>query len=484
MSDFRKSIIQGILWSVFGTTSSLLIVLLTNIWLARLLSPKEFGQIGIIMFFITLANVFTESGLGGALIRKKEATKTDYSTVFVANLIFSILCYAIILLTAKTIANYYDDILIDNLLIVSGLVLIINAFQLPQNAKLVSEMRFKPRAIYRFVAVVLSSIIGIYFAYRGIGVWALVLIQLMSAVLNTLFLWFFEGYFMSLSFSRTSFKELYGFGINTTLTSILITGFDNIYQLVLAKYFSVSQTGFFYQAKKLQDVPGGVINMIAHSVIFSSLTKLQDDKLAFTKAYNKIMLYFIATLGLISACIYCYAEPLISIFYGREWIGMVFYMQLLTIASFFLLQELINQVIFKVFNKTRQILYLEYAKKTIQAISVAIGIYYRSMEILIWGFVFTNIIGYFTNYYFSRKVTNSVSVYELFTVLKVITIAVFSSYIILEFITLGDLSSLRSLVTIPILIIIYFLGLYLFNVLNIKNEIVMVWNIYKKEHRY
>lgn len=471
MSKLKKTIIKGTIWSVMGQMASLLISLATNIWLARLLSPEEFGQVGIIMFFIVIANVLTESGLGGALIRKKEATKTDYSTVFVTNLVFSVLCYLILVISSGGIANFYDDSLIKNLLIVAGLVLIINAFQLTQNARLISEMKFKEKSIYRFIAILLSSSIGVYLAYNGFGVWSLVLIQLMTATFNTVLLWIFEGFFMKFYFSKSSFKELYSFGINTTLASLLNTGFDNIYQLVLGKYFSVSQTGYFYQAKKLQDVPGGVVNMVAQSVVFSSLAKLQDDKLAFTRAYNKITLYFIVMLGFISSFIYVYAEQIILLLYGSEWTGAIFYMKLLTIGSFFYIQEQINRVIFKVFNQTRKILYLEYLKKTIQVISIIIGIVLLDLQVLIIGFVVTNIIGYLINFYYSRKIIGEVNFYELKILLKISSLSVISVLIVFLSGSLLHLEGYYFLLTSPLLIFLYVIGLYVMKITNIKTEV-------------
>ena len=271
MPEFKNKVLKGTIWSVFGRLSTLIIVLITNIWLARILSPEEFGQVGIIMFFIVIANTFSESGLGGALLRKKEATLKDYSTVFVTNLILSIICFILIILFAENIANYYGDPLLKNLLIFSALILIINAFQITQNAKLMSDMMFKEYSIYVFISVFFASITGIYCAYQGLGVWALIIIQLLTASINTILLWIFEGAFLRIHFSKSSFKELYAFGINTTLASLLNKGFDNIYQLVLAKYFSLAQTGYFYQAKKLQDVPTGLITMLSQGVIFSSL---------------------------------------------------------------------------------------------------------------------------------------------------------------------------------------------------------------------
>lgn len=479
MSKLKRAIIKGTIWTVIGQVVTLLIVLATNVWLARLLSPKEFGQVGVIMFFIALANVLTESGLEGALVRKENANNADYSTVFVSNLVFSVLCYIILALSSNLIASFYNDKLIKDLLLVSGLILFINAFQITQNAKLTSDMKFKEKSIYRLTAVLISSSIGIYLAYLGLGVWALVLIQLMTASIYTILLWVFEGFFMRLYFSKSSFKELYSFGMNTTLASLLNSGFDNIYQLILGKYFSMAQTGYFYQGKKLQDVSGSVINMVSQTVIFSSLAKLQDDKLAFTRAYNKVTLYFLIMLGFISSSIYIYAEQIILLLYGKEWMGAVFYIQLLTIASFFYIQENINRVIFKVFNQTRKILHLEFVKKAIQMISIVIGVIYLDLQVLIIGFVITNIFGYLINFYYSRKIIGGNNYYELKTLFKVVVTSVLSVLIVLIIIITFKLKSYMVFLTIPVLLLLYLVTLSLIKVVNLKNELSSIFNLHK-----
>ncbi|MFV0598196.1 MAG: lipopolysaccharide biosynthesis protein [Bacteroidales bacterium] len=465
MSSLKKNIITGTIWSVGGQLAYLLILLGTNIWMARILSPNEFGQIGIIMFFITIANVFTESGLGGALVRKKDALPSDYSTVFVFNLVISLLCFLLLYLSSSYIADFYNDSTLKSLLIVSGFILIINAFQIVQNAKIVSEMKFKRKSIIRLVSAILGSIVGITCAYQGLGVWSLVYMQLISAASLTLIYWITEGLFFSFLFSKKSFLELYRFGVNTTLASLLNTAFDNIYQLILGRYFSVNQVGLYYQAKKLQDVPGGIINMVSQSVIFSGLAKLQEDKESFIKAYNKITLVFLVILGFISCFIYIYSEQIILILYVNKWLGAVFYMQLLTIASFFYYQEKINRIIFKVFNKTNQILYLEFLKKGIQCLTILIGIYFLDINILIIGFIVTSIIGYYINYYYSRKILGVNNRYEIITFLKIILVSFVCIFIV--YIINNQFSGVYiKLSTLPFLIILYWGGLYILKIFN------------------
>lgn len=474
----KKSLIKGSLWSIIGQMISLLIVFITNIILARVLSPHEFGQIGIVMFFLTLMSVVSESGLGGALVRKKNATTLDYSTVFVTNLVFSIILYITIVLVSPFISSFYNDPYIKDLLIVASLVILINAFQISQNAKLVSELRFKQKYIYKLIATFIASCLGIVLVFHGFGVWSLVVIHLTTAILFTLLLWIFEGFALSLSFSRKSFTSMYAFGINTTLSSVINSVFDNIYQLVLAKYFSIIQTGNYYQAKRLQDVPGGVLNVVSQGPVYAILAKLQDNKRAFISMYNDISKLFSIVLGLISIIVYSYAEPIIIIIYGEKWSGAVYFMQMLTFASFFYIQENINRIIFKVYNRTRYILVLDIFKKIIQALSILIGVLAKNIEILIYGFVITSLIGYAINFYISRKVLNNFNTYEIKIIIKII-VAVIIIILGKKFVfSKLDVSYFHETLTIPLVILFYLIVLLGLKVID-KNDYIKVRNLKK-----
>ena len=225
----KKNIIIGTLWTLIGQFGYLSVALISNIILARILSPYEFGQIGIVMFFIIISKVFTESGLSGAIIRKKDATATDYSTVFIFNLILSVVLVIILFFAAGPIANFYNDIDLKGIIRVSSIVLIIYALQITHITKLVQQLQFRKKVTYEFIAILVSSITAIIFAYNGFGVWAMVLMQILTAFILSLLLWMFEKRPSLFVFSLSSFKKLYKFGVNTTFSLLINTVFDNIY---------------------------------------------------------------------------------------------------------------------------------------------------------------------------------------------------------------------------------------------------------------
>tara|TARA_R110002033_G_scaffold169593_1_gene210455 strand:- start:38 stop:880 length:843 start_codon:yes stop_codon:yes gene_type:complete len=278
-----------------------------------------------------------------------------------------------------------------------------------------------------------------------------------------------------------SFKAHYKFGVNTTIASVLNTVFDNIYQLILGKYFAISQTGLFFQAKKLQAVPVGVIEKVVQSVVFSSLSKIQENEEEFKKYYQKIVAMFTIGSGLLCLLIFLYAENLISLLYGSKWLGATFFMKVLIISSFFYLQENFNRVIFKVYDRTEVILRLEFIKKGIQILSIIIGLWYLSLEILLYGFLITSIISYYINYIKSRMVFKSLGWYEFKVMCIVIGISIIlcGTILYLNF-KLGN-SNIISLLYAPLIAFIYLLGLWAIGILNPVNNYKELKKLLKNE---
>ncbi|PKR79944.1 hypothetical protein CW751_12745 [Brumimicrobium salinarum] len=480
MTDIKKSIVSGFIWSILGQGGYLIIGLVANIILARLLTPFEFGQVGIIMFFIVIAKVLTESGLSGALIRKNDATDEDFSTVFIFNLIISIVLMLLIIGFSGTIANFYDDPQLKYILIASSSVLLFNAFQITKNARLIKDLKFKRKSKYEVLAILCASIIGITLAFYGYGVWSIVLMQISTALILTLLLWIFEPSIKKLVFRRNSFKSLYKFGVNTTLASLLNTAFDNIYQLILGRYFAISQTGLYYQGKKLQEVPVGVIKSTTLGVVFASLSKVQDDSKQFDYLYNKIVAFFTVIIGAICLFVFFYAENIIMLLYGEKWIDAVFYLQILIVSSFFYMQEMFNRIIFKVFDRTEKILHLEVFKKAIQSISIIIGVILLNIEVLMYGFLITSIISFFINFYVSRKILGNVKWDEVILVFKVALISITTGLVGFILNNLFELRMYQTFYLIPVLILIFILGVQLLKVINFKNDVSSLLRTLKK----
>ena len=471
MRSFKKVFLRASLWSLLGQFGYIAVAFIGNIVLTRFLSPKEFGQVGIIMFFIAIARVLTESGLSGALVRKVDAQEKDYSTIFIFNTAVSIALLVLYIFCAKYVANYYEDALLEKLLIATSSILIINAFQIVPTIRLIRVLDFRKISIYKLISVLLGTIVGCIMAFKGMGVWSIVSVNILTALTLAILLWSFEKGIKKLVFSKESFGQLYKFGLNTTLASILNSVFDNIYQVLLAKYFSINQTGLYYQAKKLQEAPVGLIKSTTLGVVFSSLSKIQNEKPRFESAYKRILTFFTVSAGCVFTLIYLYSENIIFLFYGEAWVEAAFFMKILIVASFFFIQEMLNRVIFKVFDRTSIILNLEIVKKIIQSVSILIGIYYRSLELLMYGFLISSIISYLINNFYSRKVFSFSSFNESKFMLLLCLCCVMNVFFHDFLIDFLSLSGLSTFVIVPILILSYFVALRVLNVIDIVREL-------------
>lgn len=429
----KSTFLKNTFWAFFGQFGYMFLGLFGNIILARLLSPDDFGQLGILMFFVLISNVLVESGFSGALIRKQDVDKDDYSTIFIFNLIISVLLYILLVLSADRISVFYNSPSLSLMIYIIGLVLIFNSFQITQNARLVKEMRFKERSIYKFISLFFATILSIYLAYQGFGIWSLIALQVLSSMFFTIILFFRVEKALHFKFSKNSFKEMYAFGLNTTLASVINTAFENSYQLILGKYFSLNLVGIYYQAKKLQDVPDTLYKNVILNVFYSQLSRYQNDIQLFKKKYLEVTVYSTILIGLSTLLVLSFSKELISLIYGEKWIESAFFLQLLAVASFFYLIEILNRNIFKIFNETKKILLLEIIKKIIQSVTIFIGIYYSSIEYLIIGYVITSFISLMINYFFSSKILMGIDIRELkiiFIVLILISLLYFSIYMI------------------------------------------------------
>ena len=408
MASLKKEIIKGSFWSTLGQILVLGLSLVTNIWLARLLNPIDFGRVGIIMFFISIGYVLSEGGLSGALIRKKTVTEDQYATVGVFNLIISIVFCLIIIISSGSVSNYYQDDLLKFPLIISSSILIINAFQFVKLTQLYINLNFKDKAIFEFISVLLSSIISIFLAYKGAGIWSIIIYNILRSLIMTICLYINNPKNISYKFNIVVFKDIYGFGINTSFSSILTIIFDNIYSLIIGKFFNLSQVGYYFQARRLLDVPTGVLTTLSNGPVYSGLAKIQDDKNEFSKGYIKTINILMALSGIMVIFIYLFSDDIIRLIFGNKWLESIFYLKILSISVLVLIQDSFNKVIFKIYNKTNLMLKLDLVKKGIQIIGICIAIFYKDINILLLNYVISLFIGYLITSFYSKKILNNI----------------------------------------------------------------------------
>ena len=286
-NNLNNRVVDAMLWNSFGKFGTVLITFISNMVLARLLMPEDFGYIGMLTIFISISDVIAIGGFGQALVQKKSPTHIDYCTVFYWNLFASTLLYAILFLCAPLIADFYNMSLLCPIVRVQSLTIIIHAFVVIQNNQLQKTLRFKEYATRNVVAALAGSTVAIFMAFRGFGVWSLVASSLVSGVCSVLLLWKMSDWRPSLAFSWRSFKELFAFGGMVALSDLFEKIYSNIQGLIIGKLFSAKEMGYYSQAYKLEQIPVNTFTQTVAQVSFPMFSELQSDKKEVKNAMKK-----------------------------------------------------------------------------------------------------------------------------------------------------------------------------------------------------
>lgn len=403
MDNLKKASIKGVLWSGIERFGTQIILFVTQVVLARLLTPKEFGLIGMITIFIAISTSFVNSGFGTALIQKKDVNKDDFSTVFIYSIVVALLFYLILYLSAPWIASFFDQLELIGLTRVIGFTFVFASLGLVHNSILQREMDFKSISKITVFANVFASIVGITIALMGGKAYALAFQIVSIQLFRTLFLWIYCLWRPQWIFSTKSFKELFRFGSRLLFSGLLDQIFQNIYLLVIGKYFSAVDLGYYSQAKKFQEVPVASLAGVVGSVSFSAMSKIQDNEEKLRSTFRSLlrMLSFVnfpLMLGLAAV-----AHPLFFSILGEKWLDAVPYFQLLCISGMLYTLHTTNLSILNVKGRSDLFLRLEVIKKVITTIAIIIGFYWGIIGLVV-GRVICSFISYFINCYYSGRI--------------------------------------------------------------------------------
>ncbi|MBW8330526.1 MAG: lipopolysaccharide biosynthesis protein [Prolixibacteraceae bacterium] len=400
--SLKQKTINGIIWSAIDSLGGQGILFVVGIILARLLSPREFGLIGMITVFIAVSETFINSGFSSALIRKRDCTQTDYSTVFFFNLAVGIFFFILLFFSAPAIANFFEEPELTNIVKVLGIVLIIDSLTIIQRTILAKRIDFKLQARISVIASIGSGAIAITMAYSGFGIWCLVALQLSKQALNSIFLWLWNRWKPMLVFSKQSFLELFHFGGKLLLSGLIDTLYRNIYYLIIGKYFSAQDLGFYTRATQFKDLPAKNLNTIIAKVSYPVLSTIQDDIPRLRANYqilirSTMFITFILNMGLVAV-----AKPMVLTLIGAKWEPSIIYLQMLCFVGMFYPLHALNLNMLQVQGRSDLFLKLEVIKKILAVPTIIIGIFW-GIKIMILGMMVNTIIAYYLNSYWSGK---------------------------------------------------------------------------------
>ena len=403
--SFGKQVFSGLAWSAVQRLSVQVIQFILGIILARLLTPKEYGTIGILSVFIALSQVFIDSGFTKALIQKQDRSNDDISTVFLFNIIIGVLSYFVLWILAPFIAGFYEMDVLTSLLRVLAVSLVINAlFTVPQTL-LTINLDFKTLTKINLIASILSGVVAVFMAYVGYGVWALVAQSLISAFMIAVLTWLWTKWMPNWVFSRDSLKTLFSFGSKLLLSSLLGSLVSNFYNLFIAKLLSTKDLGYYTRGSQFSTVFSNIIGSVLDSVLLPALSQLQDQRNLLV-ANTKIIIKSTALIAIpIFFGLAVIAEPLVKVLLTEKWLPAVPILQIICFARLITNISGVNVNLLYALGKTDLALKQQYYKLSIRIIfilaAIKFGIVYIALAELI-----STAIHFFINTYYPGKIMN------------------------------------------------------------------------------
>lgn len=418
----REKTVKGTIWSAADTFLGQGVTFFVGLVLARLLSPEEYGLIGIIAIFTTVMLGVVDSGFSNALIRKQNVTEDDYSTLFFFNLTISVVMYGILYLGAPWIARFFDRPQLVILTRVMGLLLIFQALSIVQYTILSRNIDFKTKTKANIISALVSGVVGIIMAFTGCGVWSLVVQHLTRQFLYSFFLWVFNKWWPSFHISLASLKYMWGFGWKLLLSGLLNNIWNQLYQTVVGKYYSPATLGQYSRSKEYANIFSHNLTSVVQRVSYPVLSQIQDDKPRMVSGYRRIIKTTMFVTAICMIPLGAISEPLIYCLIGPQWHQAASFLPLICISMSLYPLHAINLNMLQVQNRTDIFLYLEIIKKTIAIGPICLGIFVSIYWMLV-GSIVVGFISFFLNSYFTGKELGYSSLMQLRDIAPSYTIA-------------------------------------------------------------
>ena len=400
--SLKNKTIKGTFWSAADAFLGQGVTFLVGIILARMLTPAEYGLIGIVLIFTIILSGVVDSGFSNALIRKKNTTDDDYNTMFITNMVMSIVMFLILYFSAPYIAHFFEREELTDLCRVMGLILIIQALSITQTTILTKQIDFKTKTKASLISAISSGVIGISMAYAGFGVWALVGQQISRNAVYTVVLWALVHWWPRFSFSMESFHYMWGFGWKLMVSGLLNNIWNQLYQVVVGKFYSPATLGQYTRSKEYAGIFSQNFTTIIQRVSYPALAEVQDDPKRMVQAYRKVIktsMFITITCMILLGAI---SEPLIYCLIGPQWGEAASYLPLICLSMVLYPLHSINLNMLQIQGRSDIFLYLEIIKKIIGVIPLLLGIIVNIYWML-WGVIITGIIAFFLNSYYTGK---------------------------------------------------------------------------------
>ena len=427
MGELKDKAISGVKWNAIGRFSTQGVNFVIGLILARLLSPSDYGVVGMVGIFFAIAQTFIDSGFGSALIRKNDCTDADYSTAFYFNIVVGLVCCILLCIASPFIADFFNTPILKDLVKVMSLNMFISSFAIVHTARLTHSVDFKSQSIVNLLTAVIAGVCGILMAYNGFGVWSLVFQHVINSIVRVVLLIVVTKWLPRFEFSKESFRYLFDFGSKILVSSLLHTVYSNLTTLLIGKFYTAKDLGFYTRGQTLAAFPSSNVNSIIQSVSYPVLAKIQDDDKHLIESYRKLISMTSMVIFFGMFLLAAIAKPLIVTLLTKKWLNAVIYLQVFCFAYMFDHLCSLNLNILYVKGFSNLVLRLEIIKKTISISLIIAAISLGPLAICIASAFYTQIAVIINTYYTGKlfglgyvKQVKDFSKYLLFSIISVV----------------------------------------------------------------
>lgn len=404
-NDLPNNVFNAFLWSFIEKVGLQGIQFVISIVLARLLLPEQYGLIGMLAIFMGVAQSFLDSGFGSALIQKKNADYIDECSIFYFNIVVGLLATGLLYLVAPAIAQFYKEPLLEPLTRFLSLNIVINSFCLIQTSILTKRLDFKTQAKISIFTVVVSGPIGIVLAYKGYGVWSLAIQQVAGSLARSILLWIFCVWRPSLTFSFSALRGMFSFGSRLLASGLLDKVFENLYLVIIGKFFSAASLGYYSRSLSLQQLPASVLTDIVNRVTFPVFAGMQYEHDLLKVKFRRILIALAYINFPIFVGLVVCAKSLVIVLLTDKWLPCVPYLQLFAVLGAMYPLHAIHLNLLKARGRSDLFFKLEVLKKILVVVNIAIT-WRFGIGVMIIGQVVLTIVAYFINSYYTAKLVS------------------------------------------------------------------------------
>lgn len=462
--SFKQKATSGFIWNAIEKFSGHFVSLVIGVTLARILTPEDFGLMGMLVIFTSVATAFIDSGMGSGLIQKSNKSEKDYSTVFLFNLIVATCMYLLLFFLAPLVAEFYKEERLTNLLRIISLNLLIDSFVSIQRLKLNIDLNFKALAKVNLSSNVLSGIIAIFFAYHGLGYWVLAIQLLLARVFNLIFYLILANWKYSFVFSNDSFRELFSFGSKILFAGLYAQIFRNVYYVFIGKFYSSDNLGYYTRSVEMVELGSGTITSVIQQVTYPLLASLKSDKDRMISIFSRVirMSSFINFPAIVLLSVL--AEPIVLILLTDKWASVVPLLQWMAFARIFFPMSALNLNLLNANGRSDLFLKVDLSKTPIAIVAILITIP-LGIKAMVIGHMVTSFLAFFINAYMPGKLFGFGALKQLNEIKYIVLNSFLMAMVVLIIFLLLDSLWLK-------LILGSFLGVFTYLILSYKQKSV------------